>query len=102
PPAPMQPDPESVHIVPSFFGSFVTLALKLAVLLAATVAEPGAIVTATAATGAGLVEDPPPQPDNPVTAIITHALIVATFLRATPRGHAIYPPEKRSGTGAAF
>jgi hypothetical protein len=100
--APMQPDPESVHVVPSFFGSLVTLALKLAVWLACTVAEPGPNVTAIAPTGAGPVEDPPPHPENPATAIITHAQIVATFARATPRGHAIYPPEKRLGTGAAF
>ncbi|HEY4907193.1 MAG TPA: hypothetical protein VIH74_07050 [Candidatus Acidoferrum sp.] len=100
--APMQPDPESVHVVPSFFGSSVTLALKLAVWLACTVAEPGASVTAIVPTGAGLVEDPPPHPENPATAIITHAQTVATFLRATPREHTIYPPEMRSGTGAAF
>jgi hypothetical protein len=101
--APVQPDPESVHVVPSFFGSFVTLALKAAVWLACTVADPGASVTAIVPGCSGvLVEDPPPHPKNPATAIITLAQIVATFLRATPRGHAIYPPEKRSGTGAAF
>jgi hypothetical protein len=29
--APMQPDPESVHVVPSFLGSLATLALNVAV-----------------------------------------------------------------------
>jgi hypothetical protein len=100
--APVQPDPESVHIVPSFFGSFVTLALKLAVLLACTVAEPGASVTATLSTGAGLVEDPPPHPEAPASAIIMYEQIAATFVRSTPREKNIHPPEKRSGTGAAF
>src|SRR5580704_3847707 len=101
--AAVQPAPESAHVVPAFFGSFVTVAVKLLVWLACTVAEPGERATDTLLTGgAGLVEDPPPHPENPATDIITHAQIAATFVRTTPRGKAIYPPEKRSGTGAAF
>jgi len=100
--AAVQPAPESVHVVPSLLGSFVTVAVKLVTWLACTVAEPGESATDTLLTGgAGLVEDPPPHPANPATAI-THAQIVATFVRTTPRGKAINPPKERSGTGAAF
>jgi hypothetical protein len=101
--APVHPAPESVHDVPLFFGSFDTVAMKLVTWLACTVAVLGESVTATlAGCGAGLVEDPPPHPQNIAAAIITHALIAATPVRSTPRGKTIYPPEKRSGTGAAF
>lgn len=100
--APMQPAPESAHVVPLFFGSSVTLALKVAVLLACTVAEPGANVTAMLSTGAGLVEDPPPHPENPASPIIMHKPIAATSVRSTPRKKGIHPPEKAIGDGSGI
>jgi hypothetical protein len=97
---PVQPGPDSVHVVPSFFGSFVTVAVKLAAWLVCTVAVAGKSATETIfATGAGLVEDPPPHPANPATDITTPALIAATFLRSTPRRKRIYPPERDRGRG---
>jgi hypothetical protein len=98
--APVQPGPDSVHVVPSFFGSFKTVAVKLAPWLACTVALAG--VSATATVGAGLVEDPPPHPASPATVIITHALIAATFARSTPRRKSIYPPGKAIGDGSGI
>lgn len=101
--APVQPAPDSVHVVPSFFGSFATVAVKLAAWLVWTVAIGGVSATETIfATGAGLVDDPPPHPTIPAIDIITHALNAATFVRSTPRRKRIYPPGTRPGTGAAF
>jgi hypothetical protein len=96
--APVQPGPDRVHVVPSFFGSFKTVAVKLAPWLVCSVAVVGVSATDTLfTTGAGLVEEPPPHPENPAATIITHALIVATFVRSTPRRKSIYPPGSDRG-----
>ncbi len=100
--APVQPDPESVHVVPSCFESFVSVALKVAVLLACTVADPGESVTAMLSTGAGLVEEPPPHPAEAPATAITHKQIDATFVRPTPREKTINPPEKAIGDGSGI